>query len=309
MEYNLVRTVEPAVECLSLEDVKEFLRLFDNPNCIGVVTVAPLPPAVYTPATVVSAKIDVLGLSASVIFNVGTVLATGSVILSVEESNDDVTWTTAYTFTTVTPANDVAVYSYAYSGNMRYIRVRAITAVANAAFAVTVNTISGDISDDDLLLSLITLAREYCEDFQNRAYITQTWEMSYPHFPCGVITIPKGKLQIVDSIKYTDSTGAVSTWAITQYVVSARGLMGRVAPAYGVTYPSFVPYPLDAVVIEFTCGYGDAAADVPERAKYAMLVLIKHWYDNRDLIADKNFTAELPWSVKTLLQQDKVVIL
>ena len=309
MKYNLVRTAEPAIEPITLQEAKDFLRLYSTPGCSGVVTVASIPPATYPIGTVTSAKVDVLGKTSFVVFNAGTVLATGSVILSVEESNDDATWTTIHTFATVTPANDNAVYTYSYPGTMRYIRVKAVSALASGDFTVTINTVTGDTSEDAFIQNLITLAREYCEDYQNRAYITQTWEMALPCFPYGEIEIPRGKLQTIDSIKYKDADGTEATLAASAYVVSTRGIVGRVANAYGQTYPSFVPYPLDAVIIEFTCGYGETASDVPERVKYAMKVLITHWYDNRALLVNSNMKSEVPKSVNTLLNQERIVIL
>jgi len=161
--------------------------------------------------------------------------------------------------------------------------------------------------EDAYLDALIIAARKYCERLQNRAYITQTWELSLPCFPDGVIELPMGNLQSVDSIVYTSSDGTEAIWDPTQYVYSTRGIMGRIAPAYGVSYPSFVPYPLDAVVIEFTCGYGDGATDVPEQIKQAMYYLISHWYENRSPIAEKmSVVAELQFTINALLYQDRI---
>ena len=33
--------------------------------------------------------------------------------------------------------------------------------------------------DDNYITSLIKTAREWCEDYQHRAYITQTWELNF----------------------------------------------------------------------------------------------------------------------------------
>ena len=41
-----------------------------------------------------------------------------------------------------------------------------------------------DAADDDVLIqSLIAAARQDCEKFQNRAYITQTWELWLDAWP------------------------------------------------------------------------------------------------------------------------------
>ena len=164
-------------------------------------------------------------------------------------------------------------------------------------------------TEDAYLTSLITAAREYCEDFQNRAYITQVWEMAMPYFP-GEIEIPKGKLQSIGSITYKNSAGVTATLtANTEYVVSARGILGRVVPAYGKAWPSFVPFPLDAVIITFTCGYG-AASDVPEKVIQAMKLLISHWFNNRVPVDQALGSAkEVEFTISALLWQDRIVSL
>jgi uncharacterized phiE125 gp8 family phage protein len=60
-----------------------------------------------------------------------------------------------------------------------------------------------DGSDEDTLITaLILAAREYCQDFQNRAYITQVYDLWLDGWPNkGFISIPKPPLQLVSSVK------------------------------------------------------------------------------------------------------------
>jgi uncharacterized phiE125 gp8 family phage protein len=164
-----------------------------------------------------------------------------------------------------------------------------------------------DFSDDDTYLtSLIVASRKFCEGYQNRAYITQTWELSFDYWPNYIIEIPKGNLQTINSIKYTDYTGTTTTLSNTEYVVSNRSILGRICPTYGKTWPIFTPYPLDAVVINFTCGY----TTVPETVKQAMYLLVSHWYENRLPLADKmTVPDELNFAVSALLWQERIVML
>lgn len=60
----------------------------------------------------------------------------------------------------------------------------------------------GLTADDEYISALITVAREYCEGFQNRAYITQTWQVSFPYWPDYTIDLPLGNLQRINSITY-----------------------------------------------------------------------------------------------------------
>lgn len=178
-----------------------------------------------------------------------------------------------------------------------------------------------DTIEDAYVSSLITAAREYCESFQNRAYITQTWEMGLPGFPFSsldslngskresIIEIPKGKLQTIDSITYKDTAGVVTTlMPEVDYNVSNRGILGKVCPPFGKVFPLAILYPLDPVVINFTCGYGDNASDVPTRVKQAILLLISHWYENRLVVNDLRGVnpLELNFTVSSLLNQDKI---
>lgn len=150
---------------------------------------------------------------------------------------------------------------------------------------------------------LITAAREYCEGYQRRAYITQTIEMSLDKFPSGVISIPRGKLQSVVSIKYKDMAGVERTLVESvDYVYSSYGI-GRIVPMNA--WPSDSLYLIDAVKIQFICGYG-TAADVPFKVKQAMYMLIGYWYDNRSAVITGSVSKEAEFSVKALLGFDRI---
>ena len=174
---------------------------------------------------------------------------------------------------------------------------------------------TNDTLEDAYVTSLIVSAREYCENFQNRAYITQTWELALPGFPDyareSVIEIPKGKLQTITNITYKDTTGAVTTLTPdTDYNVSNRGILGRLCPPFGKVFPLAILYPLDPVVIRFKCGYGDGPEDVPARVKQAMLLLISHWHENRVVVNDLRGVnpVELTFTVSSLLSQDRIAL-
>ena len=177
-----------------------------------------------------------------------------------------------------------------------------------------------DSVEDGYINILISVAREYCEDVQHRAFITQTWEMALQGFPFyssdpmnantrgSIIEIPKGKLQIVNSITYKDTSGALKTLTPeVDYVTSNRGIVGRVSPPFGKVFPLAILYPLDPVVINFTCGYGDASK-VPFKVIQAMYMLISHWYENRMVINDLRGVVpnEITFAVTALLSKDKI---
>lgn len=309
MQYNLALKTAPATEPLTLTQVREYLKISDFADTSAGLTIEEcITIALRSPGTVNGLSVEVLGYAATVELNAGTLLTGATLNAKIQESDDDVTWADWYDFTQITPANDDQTLKCAYTGDKKYIRVVGVLAAANGTYSVNIILNQSYTAEDNYLTSLITAARQYCEDFQNRAYITQVWEMAMPYFPGYEIEIPKGNLKTIDSITYKDSAGTITSVAAADYVTSVRGALGRVVPAYGKTWPVFTPYPLDAVVVTFTCGYG-TAADVPEKIIQAMKLLISHWFENRIPVIIGTISKDLEFTLNALLWQDRLVSL
>lgn len=152
---------------------------------------------------------------------------------------------------------------------------------------------------DVLLTSLIKAAREYCEAFQNRAYVTQTWQLTLDEFPELPLKLPKPPLQSVASVKYTDQTGVETVFAASNYLVDPVSEPGRLAFAYGKSWPSATLQPVNGLKIEYVAGYG-AAANVPENVKTAIKLWIAHRFENPD-------RDDVPEAVHSLLWSDRMV--
>lgn len=158
-----------------------------------------------------------------------------------------------------------------------------------------------DGNDSDSTLSpLIISAREYCEDYQNRALITQTWELTLDSFPDNLIRVPRPPLQSVVSIKYKDELGIEATISSSDYIVDTDSEPGRIVLAAGKTWPSLTLQPINGVKIRYVAGYGDNAADVPQKTKDAMLMYIANRHENPE-------EKDVPRAVHSLLYQDRVI--
>lgn len=165
-----------------------------------------------------------------------------------------------------------------------------------------------DITDDDTLIrSLIVTARENVEGISRRALITQTWKYILDEFPeDDEIVLPLPPLQSVASITYKDQDGNASTFSSGDYIVNTDADPGKIVLGYGKSWPSTSLYPTGAVTVQFTAGFGDAATDVPEKYRQAMLLLIGHWYENREAIATTGAVPkEIPMGVESLLWLDR----
>lgn len=154
--------------------------------------------------------------------------------------------------------------------------------------------------DESLDPNLVIAAREWCEDHQNRAYITQTLELALDRWPCSCeIEIPRPKLQSVTSLIYTDKDGAATTWAPSNYSVDDYSFVGRLVKAHGVSWPSVCLAVVNGVKVRYIAGYGDTADTVPTKIKQAITILTMHWYEHG--------MCDPPPAVLSLLSQDRVV--
>jgi uncharacterized phiE125 gp8 family phage protein len=161
-----------------------------------------------------------------------------------------------------------------------------------------------DTSDEDTLLAtLLTAARQYAEEFQNRACVPQTWDLSLDCFPA-LIRLPRAPLASVTSITYLDGDGASQTLAANQYRVDTATEPGRVTPAYGVSWPATQTI-TNAVVVRFVAGWASAAL-VPAPIKHAIALLVSHWFEHREPALANGLT-ELPFAVESLLWQHRLL--
>lgn len=165
-----------------------------------------------------------------------------------------------------------------------------------------------DAADEDtVIMSLITVARQVAENYTNRALITQTLELTLDGFPAdgGIIEVPRPRLQAVSTVTYADENGVTQTLAATEYQVDAKSEPGRIAPAFGKTWPSTRDQ-FNAATIRYTAGYGDATA-VPEAIKASLKLLVAHLFENREPVNIGNIVNELPFAVEALLNTERVL--
>ena len=304
------------IEPLTLAQVKLHCKIDSgllSENLTTVQVIAPGSHIIAAAYSLVGTGVDVLGYRVLVNLNAGTNGAGGTVTAKIQESDDGITYTdwTGGAFTVVTVANDNAVQEKEYTGTKQYVRVVATVAGAACEFGADVIKEQPYSAEDDLLTALITVAREYCEGYQNRQYITATWELWLDDWPCGDrIKIPLPPLQAVNSITYYDTDNVAATMAAADYFVDDKSEPGRVVLAYGMTWPTTNLRPANGVCIEFDAGYGGAVADVPKKVTQSMLLLLGHWNENREAVRAAMARGEMlpvPLGVQAFLSLDRVV--
>ena len=288
MDYVKSKLItDVTTEPLTLAEVKTFLRLDSGTAADNTTVTQSLVPdnhAIAAAYSLVGTSVDILGSTAIVYLNSGTNGSGGTVDVKIQHSDDNSTWTDWYSFTQVTEANDNAVQEKEYTGIKRYLKVVATVAVAACDFGVEIVEYTGATAEDNFLTGLITAARQYCENYTRLALATQTRDYYLDDFPsCDHIEIPYSPLQSVTSVKYKNSSATETTMTVTtQYLVDSDNMPGKVILPYGVSWPSFTPYPYNGVTIRAVVGYsGTTPSIVPKQIIQAMYILIGHWYETR----------------------------
>jgi uncharacterized phiE125 gp8 family phage protein len=159
-----------------------------------------------------------------------------------------------------------------------------------------------DTSLDDTLLPLIKASREWCEGFQNRAYITQTLELALDSWPTGAIELPRPPYQSMVSVSYTNEDNVTTIWSSANYVVDDYAFVPRWLKKRNVNFPSDVLADVNAIKIRYVVGSAPIdgeAAEVPEHVKQAIILYAMAMFDSPG--------CNPPEAVKTLLWLDRVV--
>lgn len=170
-----------------------------------------------------------------------------------------------------------------------------------------------DEDDDSLITALIIAATSHLDGYSGilgRALLTQTWRLDLDRFPCGPIKLPLPPLQTVEAITYYDEGDQARSLDIDTCIIHA-GPHGMVELEPGLVWPT-ISDRRNAVTVTFVAGYGDPpegqdVSPVPAAIRHAMLLLIGHWYENREAVNIGNIVSELPLAVNSLLAPYRIV--
>lgn len=128
-----------------------------------------------------------------------------------------------------------------------------------------------------LVSTLISMAREMCEQQTGRALAPQTWRKTLDDFP-EAIRLDFPPIVSVTHVKYYDDDGVQQTLAGDSYQLDAETEPGWIVPAADYSWPT-TQARANAVEVVYTCGYATPDA-VPESLKQWMLLTMRATYDN-----------------------------
>lgn len=167
-------------------------------------------------------------------------------------------------------------------------------------------------TEDTLIESLITAARETVEHVTGRALLTQTWRVNLREWPVededteeASIILPRTPVASVTSLKYyAEGEVAQTTVSSSNYQAFLYATPARLILSEDYDLPDLADRP-DAVEVVFVAGATTSAA-VPRTLRTAVLLVVAHLFENRQPLNIGNIVNELPYSLKHLLEQNRV---
>jgi len=158
--------------------------------------------------------------------------------------------------------------------------------------------------DDTLITTLINAAIDKVEA-AGVALITQTWDLVMDQWPGDEIWIPRAPLQSVAGIYYTPDGGAEAELDAANYFVDTISEPGRVVLQRSGSWPSTTLQRANGIRVRFVAGFGDDPADVPSRYTQAILLMVGHWYENREqVVVTGAVPKEIPLGAQMLIRLD-----
>ena len=159
-----------------------------------------------------------------------------------------------------------------------------------------------DSADDTLIDDLIAAAKDSVENYLNTYLYNTTITEYFDAFPSsGPLRLTVGNVSSVTSVTYTDANGNTGqTFSSSSYVVDSDKTPAEITLADGESWPDTLSEAKTATVT-YVVGYGANAGDEPSQIKTAALLMIGHWYHNRN-----DTIRKMPTASEYLLNQERL---
>ena len=184
---------------------------------------------------------------------------------------------------------------------MKTGELRVVTAASGSPVEVAEAKAHAHYSADDqdaLFASLIATAHAWLQPpvgWLGRSVLQQTLRLDLPCWPYHAIRLPAGPVSSVASVKYFDTANVERTVSSSLYFLDGDDLV------FADTFTPEALYARPAAVrIQYVAGYTNAGA-IPSPIKTAIMMLVAHWFENREAVAAVGADNLLPLGVTDLL--------
>lgn len=153
--------------------------------------------------------------------------------------------------------------------------------------------------EDELITRLIITARQHVEHHTGLALITQTRRHSRDAWPPGrSVPLPVHPVQSVDVVRIHGAEEAFAVLDPAHIHLAAAQRPARLSLRAGRAWPR-PGRRQGGIEIDLTVGFGPSGEDVPAPLRHAMLLLVAHWFENREPMEAS--PGRLPHMVSALL--------
>lgn len=156
-----------------------------------------------------------------------------------------------------------------------------------------------DASQDTFITSLIAPARAYVERYTRYLFVAGTRTAIFTQWG-DYLEIAYRPITSITTITYTNEEGAAGT-AYTGFLASVGGNSTRISPAVDGEFPDLAPGGI--ITVTYSAGALDATSNEYLIGKRAMLLLIGHWFENREGAVLGVLSDEVDFAVRALLDE------
>lgn len=159
-------------------------------------------------------------------------------------------------------------------------------------------------AEDTLITALIDSAYRHAESRTGRVFDSGQRTLVLDGFgsTAGAIELPWTPVESIDSVEYVDPDGVTQSLNSPPLRLDTRQLYPLLMPQWGTEWPETIAEP-ESVTITATVGMTETPGDV----RAALLLLIGHFYENRESVIIGTISSELPMGVSMLLDPWKIM--
>lgn len=159
--------------------------------------------------------------------------------------------------------------------------------------------------EDSLIEGYIAGATSHLDGYSGvlgRCLVDQVWRQDFNDWRDLRLPFPDVKNV---SVVWRDGEGTPTTVAVNDYFTEMNDLGFHVRFVSGWSAPSLPMTGAAPVSVTFTAGYG-APADVNAGLRHAILLMVGHWYENREAVGEKG--QEMPLAFNALIQPHRHMV-
>ena len=153
-------------------------------------------------------------------------------------------------------------------------------------------------AEDGLLQQLIATAREHLERETGLCLLRQKLRLYLDRWPKdGVIQIVRGPVQAIDAVTVYGSDGTPLRLSLNDHLLDGQARPARL----WLKCPPEPGRAVNGIEIDFTAGFGESGADVPDPLKRAMLMHIALMHSHRGALSPEQQPGGVPEGYERLL--------